>query len=366
MKKLLALSTCIFLILIFGCNKNPGSSNDSVYFNDNLIVLFDDWHMSSMPMSRDNITLVNRGHMYWYNPYNQVQVQEVWPDSNVSAENGGFTRMHVLDMVFTPNLNLPNPEESWYGIQRALPAFLHNQSQSRYIELWVKGDRGNLNIDLGQISEDAIPNLRMDTEDKGENRLRTCEKYIDEDTGLDGVWGGDPPSPFHPHEEAVITDSAAVPYDFWDLNMNKTKEPDEPWSFDNWHYNPHGMDYRDINGTEINRNSRKESFYDSEDINQDSHINFYNHYFHFRLSLDKNSADTTCIAEGGVEHPYGWALYRIPLSSFKNEVGFANWTEIQSMRLWVDGVLTDSNDDESKYAYIRIASIEFVCDKKEE
>jgi len=56
-----------------------------------------------------------------------------------------------------------------------------------FIEFWmytiVAPENLKLHIDLGQISEDVIPNGRLDTEDKNSNDL------VDEgeDTGIDGL-----------------------------------------------------------------------------------------------------------------------------------------------------------------------------------
>jgi hypothetical protein len=49
-----------------------------------------------------------------------------------------------------------------------------------------------LHIDIGQISEDVIPNNRLDTEDKAEAGIRNGLLDDGEDIGLDNMAGADP------------------------------------------------------------------------------------------------------------------------------------------------------------------------------
>jgi len=110
-----------------------------------------------------------RGRLIWWNPYEQVAIKEIWPNRDTHNPNTP-QRVHVLDMWFVP---VPKdslaedadyrPEQSWGGIMRWLSAGYSDQSDSKYIEIWIKGDKGRLHIDLGQISEDVIPNGKLDT-----------------------------------------------------------------------------------------------------------------------------------------------------------------------------------------------------------
>lgn len=288
----------------------------------------------------------SRGTLVWYNPYNQVAIRDIWPKREVTTNYGGSTRIHVLTLEFWPNDSL---FASWGGVQRALSSAYADQTDSRFLEVWVKGTQGRVNIDLGQISEDVIPNQKLNTEDKRRGGFLNTILDEDEDTGLDGVFGSDPPITLeyghsvvlHPHQSATIgSDGRATPYDFWDLNNNGLKEEDEPWSYDGWTYTEGGEYYSNngtINGTENNKNDGVAIYPNTEDINQNGDVDLNNDYFEFSFSLDTTSADTALIA-GGKENEKGWRLYRLPLNTPARMVGNPDWSRVEFARIWVDSV----------------------------
>jgi cell surface protein SprA len=339
-------------------NESTGDHDGVAYLDDfegakrdiSLSVIRSGWGPSSPPTTPDSAVayMSNMGRMIWYNPYEQVPIQEIWPDREVTTNYGGSTLQHVLTLRFTPNPNISNTRRSWGGIQRALAAGYADQTDSRFLEIWVKGDRGRVHVDLGQISEDVIPNQFRNTEDKtppGGVRNEILDE--DEDTGLDGIFGSDPPSLFHPHENAVISGGTASPYDFYDLNADGVKQEHEPWSYDDWFYESMSGDYRKINGTEGNRNDGTIITPDSEDLNRNSDVDLNNNFFRFTFSLEKNHADTTYIA-GGEGNPYGWRMYRIPLDKpaiYNNP----DWSRVEFTRIWVDSV-----DQESMISFAEI------------
>ena len=309
------------------------------------------WKTSSVPASipdffgynnlPDSLKNTSRGHLIWYNPYQQVAIKEIWPDRDVNPNVP--QRVHVLTMEFQPLAVNGDPGKkiySWGGVEQALSSGYADQSQSKYLEVWVKGDTGRIHVDFGQISEDAIPNGRLNTEDKKVNGIRNDILDNNEDTGLDGMFGPDPPDWPHPHEPAHVVISngvkRGVPYDFWDLNNDGIKEPYEPWSYDDWHYSQQKFyDYRHINGTENNKNDEGGRFPDTEDLNQNGDVDLQNSYFEFTFSLDKSSPDTALIA-GGHGNEYGWRMYRIPLQNSTMKVGNPQWTNIEYVRIWID------------------------------
>jgi cell surface protein SprA len=165
----------------------------------------------------------------------------------------------------------------------------------------------------------------------------------DEDTGLDGMFGADPPMTFFPHQDASVDWSSprptGTPYDFLDLNRNGKKEPGEPWSYDDYKYSQ--SDYSQINGTENNQNDGITRYPNTEDINGNSSLDTNNDYYEFTFSLDKTGSDTTYIGGKGGQHggEY-WYLYRIPLNKPSRVVGQPNWSRVEYIRLWMDGLTT--------------------------
>lgn len=351
-------------------NNEPTGDNDGVAYLDDfeganrkisLGVLRSAWGPSSPPLiNGTKADLAHRGHLNWYNPLNQVQIQEIWPDREVTTNFGGTTRIHVLTLIFTPDDT--SGTAAWGGIQRALSAGYADQTDSRFLELWIQGDHGRLHVDLGYISEDVIPNQKLNTEDKRRGGFRNDILDGDEDTGIDGIFGDDPPTPFYPHESSTIVLGTATPYDFWDINGDSTKQNNEPWSYDDWKYVTGGEYFSNegsINGTEGNKNDGITIYPDTEDLNRNGDVDLNNDYFEFSFSLEKDHPDTIHI-EGGKGNLAGWRLYRIPLAYPDKTIGNPDWSRIEFARIWIDSVDTNSLPPGQESAVISIAEINLV------
>ena len=78
----------------------------------------------------------------------------------------------------------------WAGI--ITPMFIgdYDQTRTRFFEIWLRGDEGNLTIDLGKISEDHNGNGILNSEDVPEAGLAQGNGFLEdnEDTGLDGCF----------------------------------------------------------------------------------------------------------------------------------------------------------------------------------
>ena len=343
-------------------NEATGDHDGVAYLDDfegsrrdiSLSVIYTGWTPSSAPSTGENARtmLSKKGRLDYVNPFNQVSIQEIWPNREVTTNYGGVTRTHVLELRYTPLDTLESPESSWAGIQKALSSGYADQTDSRFLEIWIKkladadyeDDRTcRFHIELGQISEDIIPDNQLSTEDKKRFGFRNDILDEDEDTGIDGVAGTDPPwssdQLFYPHETARIENGVATPYDFWDLNHDNVKQPDEPWSYDDWMYES-GEEIQEtflkINGTENNKNAGIAIYPDTEDLNRNGDVDIRNDYFEFIFTLGEHP-DTSFIA-GGKTNPAGWRLYRIPLDNPRNIVGSPDWSRIEYIRIWMDSV----------------------------
>ena len=359
-------------------NDATGDHDGVAYLDDfesakrdiSLGVMYSGWGPSSVPFRGTTVgdmvyqesvneSLEKKGHLYWYNPWEQVLIKEIWPEREVTTAYGGTDRINVLSMVFRPNQEIANPRDSWGGIMTSLSSGYANQTDTKFLEIWVKGDHGRLNIDLGWISEDMIPNRDFNSEDKLVGGFRNDILDDDEDTGVDGIYGSDPSDYFHPHEEAAISGDRATPYDFWDLNEDGIKQENEPWSYDNWSYESQSSNYRHINGTEGNRSGSVSIYPDSEDLNGNTATDLINDYFEFSFSLDKNHPDAAEYIVGGQNNEYGWRQYRIPLNDPTRIVGNPDWSDIRFARIWIDDVdVADLTDDE--WVGLSIAEINLV------
>jgi len=214
----------------------------------------------------------------WYNPWEQVRVQEIWPNKQTLSEE---SKAHVLNLEFTPDTTaVTATDDQWGGVMRYFSEGYWKQDKSKYLEVWVKGTEGILTVDLGIISEDIDGNGVLDTEDKLRNGVRDGILDADEDTGLDGVAGAD--------------------------GSNVTGDD----GGDDWYYSKDNRnDYRRINGTEGNgeRDSEAGRRPDTEDLDKSGYLETENGYFQFRIDL---SSDENLVPDTETN---GWRLYRIAL-----------------------------------------------------
>ena len=314
---------------------NPNSRNNEATGDINGVVYIDDfeaakretplgvmrrqWTPSSVPKG---LSPLDRGHLIWYNPYEQIPIKNIWPERDVNPNVP--QRVHVLNMRLNQlQTNGPNP---WAGLMRYLSAGYADQSNTKFIEIWVRGEVGRFHIDFGQISEDAIPNGSLDSEDQpGPGGIRNGVLDDGEDTGLDGIAGKD---------------------------GQNTSEPGN----DDWSYTSGNSNYEHINGTEGNLNDEGGRFPDTEDLNQNGSLDLRNDYFSFSFSLDKNHPDSELIAGGlglSSDKDFGWRMYRIPLADADEVVGTPQWTNIEYVRVWIDDAPQDS-------MWVQVAEINLV------
>ena len=295
------------------------------------------WYKASPPdFKTDN----ERAFTYWYNPFNRVLTTEIWEDRDVNKGQAGNFFTDVLNIeVDTRNNqrdvpdNTIDQEQRWGGVMRALPASFFDQSQTKFIEIWINGREGQVNLDIGHISEDANNDGVYNTEDIpvagtiGNNIVDEGE-----DTGLDG-----------------LADENEEGYD-------PVTNPDP--NADNWEFdsNARNLDYRRINGTEGNANDEGGRIPDSEDLNRNTFLDTRNDYFEYSFWLD--GRDDHLIA-GGRDNKNGWRLYRLPINEYNYKSGpNVNFQDIQYVRIWVTGLTGEK--------FIRIATIEMVANEWQE
>jgi cell surface protein SprA len=266
--------------------------------------------------------LARRGTLFWYNPFHGLPTRAIYPNRDVDA---GSAITQVLFLTFTPidsvRVGLAG---SWGGVMRALPPSFFNQTESKFLEIWFKGTKGRLHIDLGQVAEDIIPDRRLNTEDTF-GGIRNGILDAGEDVGLEGVAGKDPA-------------------DFWDLNGNAKRNWGEPASKDDWFYrfaneqDQYATAAGTVNGTENSKNDATAGGAirpDTEDINGNGGLDLANNYFAYGFDLDTTSADAGKYLEGGDINE--WKLYRLPLAEHQAAVGNPSFSRIEYARIWLDG-----------------------------
>jgi len=327
-----ALSSLKFTGRIAQSIPNPNTKNEafiddfegSLEYTD-LSIRRGPWTLSSPSEGKEHHA---RCKMWWYNPYDRVPIKEIWPNKEAERTED---RTNVLTLQFFPDephrpsdtlFDTTQVSSRWNGIMRAFFAGAYDQTRTELLEIWLNGDKGVLNIDLGELSEDIDADGVFDTEDREKNGQRDELLDDDEDTGLDGVF-----DPGEPGYSGILTDPSG----------------------DNWNYDDH-YDYSRINGTEGNRDDPDRGRRpDTEDINYNSILDVVDDYYQY--SIDLSDPLSKFLADP--EDNKGWRLYRIPLKELGNytEVGSPDWGDIRFARVWLSS---------SEPTTVQIASIQLV------
>ena len=275
------------------------------------------WTTASIPVD-ENVDQ-RRGRLRWWNPNlrDQVPVHDVHPDRELNSQVPNT--IPSLELEFEPDSLNGLPDRSWGGVMRYLGEDFADQTHTQFLEFWLKflsETEGRLVIDFGEISEDALPNNVLDTEDLNGNGVLDPN----EDGGLDGIFGADP------------LDSA---------DWNGVAQPRVP-SWDDWFHAANSSDFTQVNGTENSRNDESGTYPDTEDLNADDDLNTANNYYSYSLALD----DDNPYIVGGFDNVHRWRQFRIPLHSvdpdLRRTVGLPDFGSMRSMRLYLTGTTFDT------------------------
>ncbi len=343
-------------------------------------------------------------------------------------------RLTPLDIYYNPsvrgqynyNMNLKDllelsPERTWGGMTAVIPTGQEDlvQNNIEFLEFWVQAIlpdgqepagqeldyEGKIYIDLGVISEDIVPNARLNTEDglsttidnlteddpSGQPRsyipptppvplgqFSTDQRAL-EDIGLDGA-----PNPGT--NGAEDRDEGVLFSDFIDEMRSQYGEGSEefeaifadPSNDDYVYYNQNSVQdlplnerffrllgYHDGNTPESGSADNKTAITlrpDSEGLVSSSTILQTNSYYQYEL--DFNPADLDELEVGGLNgfivdkitkdrYYRNWYLVRVPLKEFTRKYGeIENFQNISHMRVWMSGY--------KKPFTLRFATFEFV------
>ena len=270
----------------------------------------------------------HKGKSFWFTvtPAN-VTVQQIYGNKKKVAT--ADQQVTVMDYVFLPDTagsfnwtpELQERNRSWGGIQKILSSTANDLIEENigYVEFWAKiwnaPADAKIYIDLGKISEDVIPNNTLDTEDEDFNDAIDPEGK--EDTGLD-TWPDE-------EERSRYPDRGVDPSgDNFFFQNNPTNYP---------------YSYYSINGTQGNAILTDIGrLPDTEDLNRNGNLDLNNSYYRYEIPLDTNAATNPFIETGGFNPAYSWYLYRIPLKEFSSTVGSPSFSDVESIRMFVQGV----------------------------
>ena len=317
------------------------------------------WGLSSVPSDGTGRGNRERAYTYWYNPYNRILTKQIWPNKETSAQaQNDVTDIMVLNVIPDSSFSVKAggaPGDAWGGIQRALSSGYYDQSTSKFLELWVKGDQGRLHVDLGYISEDQQESGQtwnveildqivkkgygqLDTEDISSQVFPSGDGFVEdaEDVGIDGIDGRD-----------------TIPQ----VDIAKYGYHHPTW--DQYEFDPNpesgSINYQRINGTEGNLQIEGGNYPNTEDLNNDGALDTRNAYFTVDVDLttEEYIAGRTKYSDGSET---GWKLIRIPLIDFVksgDNPHLALWSQVKFSRLWMDEVPAGG-------AALQIATVDIV------
>ncbi len=317
------------------------------------------WQHCSQPQdeeiaANDSLRAMLRGRNYWYQFFRpRVPIKEVYPErstvqgrSNLSPLyikfNPNFRGIYNMNPEFLDTLNPNfNPGNAYYyrgdiryriwgGMMRLLSSFNTNfdNENIEYIEIMMKvenpGTNAKMFIDLGQISEDVIPNKATNTEDGITEANPMPNNIIDagEDVGIDSI-NNAKEKEVYPYPLNLENDPARDNY-FFDFN----KDDDER--------NQDGRDFVFYNNFEGNASqSEMGQFPDTEVLNKNNgtSVALSNSYFTYEVNLDGDVTRNSQIV--GVNNE--WRLYRIPIRKPTKTTGSPLFSNIQYIRVWFKG-----------------------------
>jgi hypothetical protein len=320
-------------MLMISCSENPiiSERQSQQYFNTTLLSYGAYIHSSVPAFGLDNNPInaqQKRALIYWYNimPSDVTVYDILGNDVEVTPQQANVT---TLDIVFDPSKKgiynsgelSPDFKANWGGLFHRLPdcTIIKFEKKNLVMKLWLKivdaPEDALLNIDLGRISEDIIPNGKLDTEDKNSNDLLDNG----EDTGIDGI------------------------FDFEEPNFQNGSDP----SNDNFVFQAL-RNFEKVNGLEKNSEFGIQLTPDTEDLNRNFTLDQSNDYFSYQVPLDMKRIVVNKIIEYGNN---GWIQVKIPIDLPDLNVGSSDKSRVETLRLWI----TDSE----RPVHIRIAQIKF-------
>ncbi len=304
----------------------------------------------------DTTAVKFRGKQFWYQKFvPDVPQADVYP--NRARVQGRFN-INPLRIVFLPDqrgIYNPNPEflddrnprwndadsldvragvqrfqsenrqKIWGGMTRLLSPFNTNFDNENidYIEIMMRIESyepgSRMFIDLGQISEDIIPNQRLNTEDRP-----PANNLIDvgEDRGIDTL-ANDAEQQSYPFPLNLETDPARDDY-FFDFTADRQNQSESQF-----------LQYNNFEGNATQ--SENGQFPDTEILNRNNGqtISLDNSYFRYEVILNPNPSNNPQIVGGNPAS--GWYQFRIPVRRPDTIVGNPLFTNIQYVRVHCQG-----------------------------
>ncbi len=331
------------------------------------------WSHSSPPIdiekkywANDTLATNYKGRMFWYQYFiPRIPIKDVYP--NNESYQAGRNYLNPLNITFDPNVRgiyNRNPEyldernegyfnpldryaqrdtvkpKIWGGMMRLLSTFNTNfdNENVEFLEIMIKvngrdPEQTKFFIDLGQISEDIIPNQTNNTEDGITAASPRVNGIIDagEDVGIDALIN-DREKELYPFPLNQEADPARDDYAFDFQKDDRDRTPDDYLKYNNFEGNATVSELGQFPDQEVlNRNNGQQ-------------ISLDNSYFTYEVNLsqyDYEAERNPQIIGGNPEA--GWFLYRIPIRKPNSIVGNPLFSNVQYVRVRVQGGFLDAS-----------------------
>ncbi len=314
-----------------------------------------------LPGIADSVKMNSKGKTTWYNVHNAIRLTDVYPDKNVGT---GANNITVMDVLYLPkNRGMFNYSarldttlvrgKNWGGIMKPISISGTNliTENINFIEIWMQVLRpggtapGKMYIDIGSISEDAVPyatpsrlNPGLNTEDLVPPSTTINNNLLaHEDVGLD-----------------MLRNDAELSR-YGDLNRDGDPSGDDFIAVTGQGATVDA--YRKFNGTDSNRTSTNGIYPDTEDLNTNGIVDRSNSFFRYELSLETDRSRNPRIVGGGIKGS-SYYQFRIPIVEFSKRVGTPTLENVEHIRM------AFQNAEDS--IWIRIADFSLVGNQWQE
>jgi cell surface protein SprA len=342
----------------------------------------------------------------------QINITEIYPSRQI--QSGQPQNLPTLDLAYYPkergpynyNVNdlqadgtLQNPQSNWAGIMRKIDQNDFEASNIDYIELWVMDpylsnpnptNKGELYIDLGNISEDILRDNRRSAENGLPKSNDPALQFVDTT-----VWGKIPSQPvinfafdadnntrtlqdvgldgFNDDGERAYFDTSyvqKVATRFGSSSQAYVSAANDP-SFDNYQYYLSSSVWDPIQASILERykkynkhqgNSQTQdqsgesyatsatNIPDNEDINRDYTLNDIEEYYEYKIDIDKsklivgqNFITDSVVTKGlklvnGKFEDVTWYQLKVPIREYQKRVGeIIDFKSIRFIRVYMRG-----------------------------
>jgi hypothetical protein len=267
---------------------------------------------------------------YWYNPKDEDKLtkEEIYLDVSGNEKND---KVNTLNVTFKPTTkngavqgSLTDPDDTWGGMMKYLHSSYQDMREVKYIEFLASTNKDIiLNIDIGDLNEDVIPNGQLNSEDMIMNGVLDVGDD-NEDIGIDMMSGTLDFNALYEYDPESPRDKET--YEFYSFDDHPKESADTP--------TPDSQidDYWDYIKTEGNGKL------DSEDLDGGGNLDTSIRAYRYTVQLKSNPVpEENFVISTEYSPGSNFALYRIPIEKFTSFLNKEpDLSKMKYLKLWVN------------------------------